>query len=92
MKYERAQDILPAEIVKLIQEYMDGGYLYIPRKIENKKSWGENSGALNELEKRNKEIFNKYLKGSSIKELSENYFLSEASIKRIIGLLKKTGS
>lgn len=92
MKYERAQDILPAEIVKLIQEYMDGGYLYIPRKIENKKSWGENSGALNELEKRNKEIFNKYIKGSSIKELSENYFLSEASIKRIIGSLKKTGS
>lgn len=92
MKYERAQDILPAEIVKLIQQYMDGGYLYIPRKIENRKSWGENSGALNELEKRNKEIFNKYLKGSSIKELSENYFLSEASIKRIIGLLKKTGS
>ena len=92
MKYIKAQEVLPEEIIKMIQEYMDGGYLYIPRKAENKKSWGENSGALSELEKRNREIFNIYMKGISIKELAEMYFLSEASIKRIIGLFKKTGS
>ena len=92
MKYKKAQEVLPEEIIKMIQEYMDGGYLYIPRKAQNKKSWGENSGALSELEKRNREIFNVYMKGSSIKELAKMYFLSEASIKRIIGLFKTTGS
>ncbi|MBE6047394.1 MAG: hypothetical protein E7213_03135 [Clostridium sp.] len=92
MKYKKAQEILPEEIIKIIQEYMDGGYLYIPRKIENRKSWGENSGVLNELEVRNKNIFKDYMDGSSIKELAKNYYLSEASIKRIVGLVKKTGS
>ena len=48
MKYKKAQEVLPEEMIKMIQEYMDGGYLYIPRKVENKKSWGENSGVLNE--------------------------------------------
>lgn len=32
MKYIKAQDVLPEEIVKIIQEYIDGEYLYIPRK------------------------------------------------------------
>lgn len=91
MKYEKAQEILPNEIIKIIQEYVDRGYLYIPRKDENKKSWGENSGALKELEIRNKEIFNKYNDGITIKELAELYFLSEASIRRIIRLYKNTG-
>lgn len=54
MKYEKAQNILPQYIVNLIQEYLDGGYLYIPRKNENKKSWGEISGAKSNLRKRNK--------------------------------------
>ena len=60
MKYEKAQNILPQYIVNLIQEYIDGGYLYIPRKNENKKSWGEISGAKSNLRKRNKKIFIDY--------------------------------
>lgn len=84
MKYKNAQEVLPENIIKLIQEYMDGEYLYIPRKTENKKSWGEKSGTLKELEKRNKEIFKSYIEGSSIKALAESYFLSEASIKRTV--------
>ncbi len=32
MKYEKAQNILPEDVIELIQEYIDGGYLYIPRK------------------------------------------------------------
>ena len=92
MKYEKAQDILPGDIIKIIQEYMDGGYLYVPRKDENKKSWGENSGAVKKLKTRNKEIFNRYNEGASVRELSSLYYLSEPSIRRIITLLRKTGS
>lgn len=42
MRYEKAQDILPEEILQIVQEYIDGEYLYIPRKEENKKTWGKN--------------------------------------------------
>lgn len=88
MKYEKAQNILPEEVIKIIQNYIDGTYLYIPRKSENKKSWGENSGVLKNLEARNKEIFNRYSSGVSIKELANLYFLSESSIKQIIRISK----
>lgn len=84
MKYIKAKDVLPAEIVKIIQEYIDGEYLYIPRKKENHKAWGENSGIKNSLKIRNEEIYKKHLRGSSINELSKEYYLSEKSIRRIL--------
>ena len=84
MKYEKAQNILPQYIVNLIQEYIDGGYLYIPRKNENKKSWGEISGAKSNLRKRNKKIFIDYEKGMKIKDIAKKYYLSESSITKII--------
>ena len=34
MKYSNAHSILPVDIVKIIQQYVDGEYLYIPRKEE----------------------------------------------------------
>lgn len=84
MKYQKAQNILPQDIIELIQEYIDGGYLYIPIKDDNKKAWGEKSGTKNSLKKRNREIFNKYNEGISIKELNQQYYLTEHSIRRII--------
>ena len=41
MRYRKATEVLPEELVEAIQKYMDGGYVYIPRKEENKKKWGE---------------------------------------------------
>ena len=38
MKYVKAIDVLPQEIIEIIQNYVDGEYLYIPRKNDNKKS------------------------------------------------------
>lgn len=84
MKYENAQNVLPKEIVQLLQQYVDGKYLYIPRKDENKKSWGEDSGCKSELKKRNIEIYNEYNKGITVKELANQYYLTENSIRRII--------
>ena len=34
MKYKKAQDILPQYMIDDLQQYIEGGYLYIP-----KKSW-----------------------------------------------------
>lgn len=89
MKYEKAQEVLPEELVKMIQKYVDGKYLYIPRKSENHKAWGENSGIRTSLKVRNNEIYQKYLSGATINALSEEYYLSEKSIRRIIGQEKR---
>ena len=32
MRYQKANEILPVELVELIQDYIDGEYVYIPRK------------------------------------------------------------
>lgn len=84
MKYESAQNILPSYIVKLIQKYTDGSYLYIPVKSENKKGWGENTGVKDALKDRNIEIFNSYKEGKTVKDLAQKYYLTEHSIRRII--------
>ncbi|NFN81580.1 hypothetical protein FDB25_14395 [Clostridium botulinum] len=89
MKYAKAHDVLPEEIVKIIQEYVDGKYLYVPRKNENHKAWGENSGIKSSLKLRNNEIYKKYLNGTTINELTQEYYLSEKSIRRIIGEEKR---
>lgn len=87
MKYEKAQDILPPNIIEILQEYVEGGYIYIPKK--NKKSWGENTNTKNELKKRNEEILFKYSSGKSIKDLACEYYLTESSIRRILRSLRK---
>ncbi|BDB00647.1 CD3324 family protein [Clostridium botulinum] len=91
MKYEKAQNILPDGIIEMIQNYIDGGYIYIPKKNENKKSWGENTETKRYLKARDKEIFNKYSLGASVKILAEEYFLTEGSIRRIIRNQKSYG-
>lgn len=84
MRYSKAQNVLPEEIIKIIQEYVDGEYLYIPRKNGNEKAWGEKTGIRNSLKQRNAEIFNNYVEGASVIELANRYYLSEKSIRRIL--------
>ena len=84
MKHVKALDVLPAEVIEIIQKYVDGEYLYIPKKNENHKAWGEKSGIKTSLKIRNNEIYKKYLNGSTINELAKEYYLSEKSIRRII--------
>ncbi|WP_195262913.1 CD3324 family protein [Clostridium sp. 1001275B_160808_H3] len=84
MKYAKANDVLPDEIIKIIQKYVDGKYIYIPKVSATHKSWGEESGIKASLQIRNAEIYEKYLNGCSINKLCEEYFLSEKSIRRII--------
>lgn len=84
MGYRKATDILPIEIVELIQNYVSGENLYIPKKENQRSTWGSRTKIRQELHNRNHFIFEDYQKGSSIKELSEKYFLSDKSIQRII--------
>lgn len=84
MSYKKAVSILPLELIELIQSYVDGEYIYIPRKEENKKTWGSNTAIKDELLSRNKNIFMDFVEGVSMEELAEKYFLSVKSIQRII--------
>ena len=84
MGYIRAEEILPIEVIELIQEYVDGTNIYIPRKQENRQDWGTKTAYRRELQNRNESIYKGYLSGITIHELAKSYYLSEKSIQRII--------
>lgn len=84
MGYKRADDLLPKELISVIQKYVDGDYLYIPRKRGNELSWGEKNGARKTLEKRNQAIYYRYNNGISKAQLAKDYHLSIKSIERIV--------
>lgn len=84
MGYKRAEQILPDEIIELIQNYVDGTYIYIPRKENTRRAWGEGTQIRTELLERNEQIYAEYQQGSTKKSLAEKYFLSEKSIQRIL--------
>jgi len=84
MKYINANTILPDMLVEELQKYVQAGYIYVPAKDEQHKSWGELSGYRKELNKRNESIIDKYRKGVSMEELAEEYYLSVYAIRKII--------
>lgn len=88
MSYRKAEEVLPVELINEIHKYVSGECLYIPVKYGKKIDWGMKSGYRHELNSRNKDIFALYLKGISIYELAERYYLSEKSIYRIIDQMK----
>lgn len=89
MGYKKAVEVLPEELLVLIQDYIDGEYIYIPRKEENKKSWGEKTKSRQITENRNSEIYEKYQEGVSIRELADMYCLSIKSIQGIVTRIKR---
>ena len=84
MSYIKAEEILPEELIRQIQEYADGVYLYIPRKPGTRHSWGQATSYKAELRARNKRICNDYHAGMDVSALSRKYHLSEKSIRRIL--------
>jgi Mor family transcriptional regulator len=84
MSYIRAEFILPKELLELVQEYADGQYLYIPRKIGKHRSWGDNTDTRQLISRRDRELYQKYIQGVCMSELANEYYLSLKSIQRII--------
>lgn len=90
MKYRNASHVLPDELLLEIQKYTQGELIYIP-KIDEKKRWGEGSGARKFYEERNSKIGKEYEAGKTVRELSDEYALSEDRIMRIISQRTKRG-
>ena len=84
MSYKNAAQILPPELLVQVQQYIDGEFLYIPRRIEHKKPWGDLTGSRRDLTERNRQICLEHQNGRTIAELAEQYYLSEKSIERIL--------
>lgn len=84
MRYVKADTILPDRLVKEIQKYIQGEYVYIPTELGTRKKWGENSGNREYLKARNEDIKRKYKSGYTIKNLAEEFFLSVDSIRKIV--------
>ena len=83
MKYENAKDILPESLLKEVQKYAEGKAIYIPKR-DKAKGWGEASGYREKLNKRNALICSRYAAGVGIMKLSEDFYLSPESIKKIV--------
>ena len=84
MCYKNGKDVLPAELLKELQKYIQGEILYIPKEDNIRKAWGENNGTRALMRERNLEIYKFYKSGSTILLLSESYNLSEDSIRKIV--------
>ena len=84
MSYIKAEEILPEELIRQIQKYVDGVYIYIPRKPGTRHQWGQETDYKSELKIRNDSIRNDHASGVSVALLSRRYHLSEKSIRRIL--------
>ncbi len=84
MSYRKAEEILPMELIELIQQYVDGESIYIPRMPDSRRQWGQKTSIRQELNFRNSCIYEDYCNGSSISDLAEAYYLSTKSIQRIL--------
>ena len=88
MGYKKATCILPDDLLMAVQQYVDGEYIYIPRRAENKKQWGELKNSRHQLEERNQTIFKQYQNGISVEELAGEYYLSTKTVYKILSALK----
>ena len=88
MGYIRAEEILPLEVIRLIQQYVDGENVYIPRKDGSRQQWGAKTCIRQEMSDRNLKIYNDYLAGHNIESIASDYYLSVKSIQRIVREMK----
>jgi len=84
MRYIKAEEILPEVLIRQIQQYADGIYIYIPRKPGTRQAWGQKTNYKAELRLRNRHIREDHAAGVSVSDLSARYHLSEKSIRRIL--------
>lgn len=84
VNYRNGKDVLPTELLKELQKYIQGELIYIPKQNEGRAAWGEMNGTRVLIDKRNREIYRLYKTGTDIDSLVEAYNLSEDSIRKII--------
>jgi len=84
MDYVNGKVVLPPELMKQLQKYVQGNLVYIPKKGNDRAGWGEKNGTRTAIADRNSKIMEAYKKGSRIPELAATFYLSEESIRKIL--------
>lgn len=84
MKYSNAEFVFPEELLRIIQEYVQGELIYIPKPKEEHLKWVEKTQSKSRVSARNAEIKSLFRNGVSIEDLAAQYFLSYESIKKIV--------
>jgi hypothetical protein len=75
--YANAGEILPVEILRIVQCHFDGGLLWVPpRASRREKTRGH--------EERNRQILEEKAGGASTKVLARKYGLSDARIRQLV--------
>jgi Mor family transcriptional regulator len=93
MPYVKAEDVLPADLLKEIQKYVHGSLIYVPRAGDGKAEWGDKSGAREHFDRRNAAIREAKRAGATIRELAGEYHLSEDGIRKVLyGMPKSRAS
>jgi Mor family transcriptional regulator len=87
--YKNARGILPDALIEEIQKYIDGASIYIPAKTDEKTEWGHRNGTKARLAKRNAEIRSLFERNVSVSELSDRYYLSSDTVRKIIRAVDK---
>lgn len=84
MSYKKATSVLPLELVKEIQKYVQGETIYIPKPEKTHKEWGTLSGGRNRIDERNMSLKQAYRNGIPMDQLANEHFLSVETVKKII--------
>ncbi|MGD6968539.1 CD3324 family protein [Rossellomorea vietnamensis] len=84
MKAAKTQHVLPDDLLKEIQKYVQGESIYIPKLKSSYQKWGSRSGGRKRIEERNARIREAFKNGCRVDRLAEDYFLSPETIKKIV--------
>lgn len=84
MDYVNGKVVLPPELMKQIQKYVQSNLVYIPKKGDKRAGWGEKNGTRTAIMDRNNEIIEAYKSGGKLPELAAMFYLSEESIRKIL--------
>ncbi len=84
MSYQNADELLPPELLRAVQSYVQGSLVYIPRQGEKRLGWGARAGARDTFDKRNAAIRAAKAGGRRIDDLADDYGLSPGGIRKIL--------
>jgi len=89
MPYLNADELLPPDLLREVQSYIQGSLLYIPRGDESRLGWGARSGARESFDRRNAAIREAKARGRSIDGLADDFGLSPGGIRKVLYGSKK---
>lgn len=89
MSYINADALLPPDLLREIQKYVQGSLVYIPRPRERRLGWGLKNGTREALDRRNAAIRARKAAGCGIEELADEYGLSPDGIRKVLYRAKR---